>query len=164
MMRHTHAGRRGTPGPLTDAERLAAKTFGREAPCSRCGYSLRNAAGPRCPECGAPLGEALRRGVRNRWTPAFLAGCMAFFISILLLGWLVLALPRWGPQGRADLPGSVRLFVVIVWIVASVIAGARWLDWGWEMAGWPRAIAWRWAALCWAGPAVGAVLVVWLAM
>ncbi len=42
------------------AEQVAAFLADRDEPCPGCGYNLRGAASPTCPECGRPIELALR--------------------------------------------------------------------------------------------------------
>jgi hypothetical protein len=138
-----------TSVPATDDEQLRRYLAERDAPCPGCGYNLRGLAGPRCPECDAPL--ALRVGLAEPRLGAFLCGAIGLGAGIgfsgLLLGYFlfILLLDRpWGPGWSEGVPLAVSLAILgallSVWIRTRawqrrawsprahwIIAGGAWL-------------------------------------
>lgn len=64
----------GAPAP----DLLGAFLSGRDCPCPHCGYNLRGATAPACPECGRALELAIRVPVRLSGYAALICGALAW--------------------------------------------------------------------------------------
>lgn len=77
--------------PADEVDRLLAFLAGRDVPCPRCGYNLRDLSRPQCPECRHDL--ALAVGVRQpplAWLLVALApGAFSLIAATLLLGLMI---------------------------------------------------------------------------
>ncbi len=75
-----------------DAEMLLDCLGGRDAPCPRCGYNLRDLTAPVCPECREELSLTVGfRQPRIVWflvtvTPGLFSGISSFFLLIPMIG------------------------------------------------------------------------------
>ena len=82
-----------TVAPSTEADLLAAFLAGRDVPCPRCGYNLRELSGSRCPECGEQL--TLCVNLVEPRQAALIAGVIALAAGfglngLLLIYWVVM--------------------------------------------------------------------------
>jgi hypothetical protein len=98
---------------------------GREEPCPKCGYNLRDLTGDRCPECGDAL--VLRVQLVEPKLAAMLTGLVGlsagFGLNALLLIYFVIVSFLRGPSG------GMGTFLVVnsVGLVAQGAALAWWL-------------------------------------
>lgn len=129
---------------------------GRDVPCPRCGYNLRDSVTARCPECGRRVGIAALLYTRSRvvrtWArpvAAAAAACIAIGLAVAqawpsdpfapvvlivpaaglaLLGLLIAAGASARPWREPNPRWGVRFFGVLFWIpAAALIAFAAYL-------------------------------------
>jgi hypothetical protein len=113
--------------------------------CPACGYDLRGAPGPHCPECGITL--ELRLGIDDRGDKAFLAGLIGLGgvlgFSGLVTVWAIIMSARWTSAGT-------ELFLVVggatLVALAFLIAWVRMRSW---LSRQSRGKRWTLALLCW---------------
>lgn len=117
----------------------SAERIERDIICFRCYYNLRGAAaGGDCPECGASVGETLRRRAAHgdpRWLRRVLRGVdLILFPAALGVGALLVVIPLYGHSLIGAIPLMVTfgatgflliLFWIGVWLVTSAEPGAN---------------------------------------
>ena len=128
---------------------LAVYLAGRDVPCPRCGYNLRDLPGDRCPECRNAL--ALRLGVAEPRLAMLLAGLIglsagAGLSGLLVFYWFIVAVVR--SRGGGDW----ALFLAMT-AIPFAIEGATVLAW---LRNWsrlrraPPVVRWGLVAAAWA--------------
>ena len=105
----------------TDDELLRQYLAGRNVPCPKCGYDLRDLSGTKCPECGRPL----RLGIEQGPPPitAWVVGLVAPAATAGLNGIVIAAEWRWGQYLESYnvhfyVGFGLSLLAPIAWIIA----------------------------------------------
>lgn len=139
-----------------DNQLIAAWLADRDAPCPKCGYSLRGwtptAGAPRCPECEQPIELQLTgtESVLGPWLLAYTSCAMGFGFDLVMAAFFFLVVVLQSGGGTVT-EGLVLLAMMITLAVASGVAMTRLRDraasWAQlaTLAQWQRAWAWFFA-------------------
>lgn len=122
--------------PVADDDWVRAFVRGRDVPCPRCGYCLRDLVDARCPECAEPL--VLRVGVvtpRFGWLVAAMAPGLFSIVCATLLAVPLIAFRNAGNNGPPAPMYFAELFGITSFLVAIGIYRKRHRFLAWSRVG-----------------------------
>ena len=112
--------------------------LGRDRYCHDCGYNLRSAPEPRCPECGRPFDHEDPRTVHDPYAPRWRTSIFGLsmpaalgFVSLFGLGWLTLTLMFHGGFASTGMPCCLTVLLAPLWMLKLTILGLRVLPPSW---------------------------------